>query len=154
MQANELKTLLQDSAYIIKQHIGYCDANTKALPLRTYSNIVKALNEMQDTDSTKKEDAIVLLDLNNVKNKEIELTAPSLLIEHKLLSDAQVRHYKNRPLIDKCNEYALEYGIDAFNIILNRIEAYRNKGVKIGNMQAYINRAIDNAIKDASSKIE
>ena len=145
MNNTELRALLENNVYVIKQHISLLDNDTeKALPLRVYSENLRAINDIEI--ASKKE-----LNLNTNEQNEIALSNASvLLVEFGLLVENQVKHYKNRPLIEKCNEFINNKGLECFNNVLARIKAYKDKGVKIGNMQGYINRALDNELKQGA----
>lgn len=154
MNNTELRALLENNVYVIKQHISLLTNDTeKALPIRVYTENLKAINDIELAQAQSIKDNKLLNDINT---NEQDTNAPALsnasvlLIEYGLLVDNQVRHYKNRPLIEKCNEFINSYGLDRFKNVLARIKAYKDKGIKIGNMQGYINRALDNELKQGA----
>lgn len=144
MTNQEIIAVLQDNAYILKQHINLCADAEKATPLRAYENTLKAINELQP-GSQHIEDIKLLTD-----EEPAQQGAGALLIDYGLLNSQQVNYYKNYNFIARCDKYMQAYGQQRFIDVLLQIKDRQDKGVKINNMYAYINRSLDNDIKDRS----
>ena len=133
----ELRALLEENVYIIKQYINTLPSDIeKTLPLKVYSDNLKALHSLEPEEQPTEQ-----------TSQELIKDAGKLLINFDLLNENQVNHYKNRPLIDKCNNFIIVYGVDRFVDVLTRIKNYRDAGKKINNVQAFLNRALDNESK-------
>lgn len=156
MSDNEIRELLEDNNYIIKQHIALCNERDKALPLRVYQRNLKALNEFNTT----KEQVSNLTLLTGIETQKLNtqetshdifVGGASLLLESGLLVENQVRHYKNYGFIAKCNEFIGDYGTERFKNVLARVKQYKDNGVKINNIYGYISKALDTEAKEVNT---
>lgn len=152
MNEKELKEILQDNAYIIKQHIALCNEVEKATPLRAYERTIKALNELEPTEE-QKENLRLLVSQENINENLIEkeplTNASALLVEYGLLVDNQVRHKNNLRFIKECNSFINDYGQARFIKVLQQVKAHQDKG-GIKNIYGYIKNSLKNELKQGA----
>lgn len=154
MEHTELRELLEDNNYIIKQHIALCNERDKALPLRIYQRNLKALNEFNETkEQVSNQLLLTEIQKENTQEEtkhESQTGASVLLLKSGLLVETQVRHYKVYGFLAKCNEFINNYGEERFNKVLARVKQYKEnnkeKGIKINNIYGYISKALDTEV--------
>ncbi len=146
MTGNELRAVLQDNAYIIKQHIGLCGEAEKGLPLRAYERTLKALRELEPTEEQIQDQRLLNPGIDN--SNEIEDKGPEvsrLLVASGLLTEEQTRHPKNQNFLSKCDAFLGEHGKERFTKVLNQVKDRKDRG-KVRNVYAYIQTALKNEL--------
>ncbi len=145
MTNQEIINVLQDNAYIIKQHIALCNEPEKATPLRAYENTIKAIHDLRP-DAQQIADARLLNGYEEAEGEPQRIqdnTAGSILVAYGLLNEKQVTHYKNYNFITRCNNFITEHGTELFTTVLARIKRKIDAGGKIYNMYAYVNDCLN-----------
>lgn len=148
METQEIREILQDNVYILKQHIALCNEVEKATPLRAYERTLRALNELEPTEEQKEN--LRLPNSQDIKEKLIQeqtlTNASALLVANGLLFDNQVRHKNNLSFIKYCDAFISEHGQERFIKVLKQVKAHQDKG-GIKNIYGYIKNSLRNELK-------
>lgn len=154
MKQTELRELLQDNAYIIKQHIGLCNEAEKGLPLRAYERTIRALNDLEPSEEQKQDQRLLNSGEYNSNEQGTEKAhdnASGLLIAWGLLNTEQASHPRNQNFLSKCDAFLEENGQDRFIKVLSQVKDRKDRG-KVKNIYAYIQSSLKNELNQGAKE--